>query len=57
MSQINPLDVFDCKGEPASVVLKWEKWKRALEIYLLAAKIKKPIKKRVALLHMGGFSL
>ncbi|XP_053601232.1 uncharacterized protein K02A2.6-like isoform X1 [Plodia interpunctella] len=51
------LDNFDCNGDPASVGLRWQKWKRALEIYFLAANIEKPGKKRATLLHIGGLSL
>ena len=51
MSQICPLEGFDCEGDPASVGLRWEKWKRAIDIYLLAANIDKPAQKRATLLH------
>lgn len=57
MSNLPPLDNFDCDGDPSGVGLKWEKWKRGLNIYLEAANIDKPEKKRATLLHMGGLSL
>ena len=51
------LDHFDCEGDPTSVGTRWVKWKRAFEIYLLAANIDTPLKKRATLLHLGGLSL
>lgn len=57
MSQIPPLEFLDCEGEPASVGLRWEKWKRALELYLIATNVTKPEAKRATLLHMGGLAL
>lgn len=51
------VDTFDCKGEPASVSVRWEKWKRASDIYLLASNIEKPRKKRACLLYIGGLNL
>lgn len=57
MSQIPPLEFLDCEGEPASVGLRWEKWKRALELYLTATNVTKPEAKRATLLHMGGLAL
>ncbi|XP_060808134.1 uncharacterized protein LOC132903569 [Amyelois transitella] len=57
MSQLPPLESLDCDGDPSSVGLRWEKWKRALELYLTATNIKSPETKRAILLHMGGLSL
>lgn len=51
------LTSLNCKGDPASVGIRWEKWKRALEIYLLALNIDNPNKKRATLSHTGGLSL
>src|SRR5436190_9827865 len=51
------LNGFDCDGDPTSVGIRWEKWKRALEIYLLALNIDNPLKKRATLLHTGGLPL
>lgn len=56
-STLPNLDHFDCEGDPTSVGIRWEKWKRALEIYLLAANIDIPVKKRATLLHVGGLAL
>lgn len=57
MSQIAPLEAFDCEGDTTSVGLRWEKWKKALEIYLTTLNIDKPEKKRATLLHTGGLTL
>lgn len=51
------LDSFNCEGEPTSIGSRWERWKRGLEIYLLALSITDPVKKRATLLHVGGLSL
>ena len=57
MAQIPSLEPFDCDGDIASVGLHWEKWKRAFEMYLIAANITKTERKRATLLHMGGLPL
>lgn len=56
-SQLPALEHFDCESDPTSLGVRWEKWKRALEIYLFAANIDDPKKKRATLLHMGGQTL
>lgn len=57
MSQLAPLETFDCEGDSASIGIRWEKWKRGLEIYLSATNIDKPVKRRATLLHVGGLAL
>ncbi|KAJ0171376.1 hypothetical protein K1T71_012926 [Dendrolimus kikuchii] len=57
MSQLPPLESLDCDGDPASVGIRWEKWKRALGLYLLATGVTTPEAKRAVLLHMGGLPL
>lgn len=56
-SNLSPLDKFDSDGEPGSLGLRWQKWKRALEIFLIAANIVKEEAKRATLLHTGGVGL
>ncbi|XP_045771272.1 uncharacterized protein LOC123871475 isoform X2 [Maniola jurtina] len=56
-STLPNLQHFDCEGDPTSIGTRWEKWKRAFEIYLLAANIETPVKKRATLLHVGGIAL
>lgn len=51
------LEKFDCNGESTSVGVRWERWKRALFIYLEASNIDKDVKKRASLLHFGGLDL
>ncbi|CAH1972263.1 unnamed protein product [Acanthoscelides obtectus] len=57
MSTLNSLEPFDCDGQVCSVAVRWQKWKRALEVYLEAANIDSPAKKRANLLHIGGLGL
>lgn len=57
MSQLPPLESFDCEGDAACVGLRWEKWKRGFEIFLLASNITDGEKKRATLLHVGGLPL
>lgn len=57
MANLTPLEPFICDGDIGSVGVKWEKWKRGLEIYLEAANIQNPIRKRATLLHSGGLGL
>nr|XP_049707012.1 uncharacterized protein K02A2.6-like [Helicoverpa armigera] len=57
MSSLPPVEPLQCDGDPMSLGLRWEKWRRALEIYLLASEIKNPVIKRATLLHMGGTAL
>lgn len=56
-NSLPPLEVLDVEGDNASVSHRWEKWKRALSIFLEAADIISAQKKRATLLHFGGTSL
>lgn len=51
------LEKFKCEGDPTTLVARWERWKRALEIYLSAAGIEDNEKKKACLLHFGGQEL
>nr|CAI5849022.1 unnamed protein product [Callosobruchus analis] len=51
------LDRLDLEGDFSSVGLRWEKWKRALYVYLEAADIQSAQRKRATLLHFGGTAL
>lgn len=53
-TNVPALENFDCDGDVCSVGVRWDKWKRAFSIYLEAAGIVDPSKKRATLLHMGG---
>lgn len=48
---------LDLEGDSISVGLKWEKWKRSVLLYLEAADIVTPAKKRATLLVLGGMPL
>lgn len=52
-----PLEVLDVEGESTSMGSRWEKWKRSLLVYLEAAEVTSPPKKRATLLHFGGTGL
>nr|CAI5825098.1 unnamed protein product [Callosobruchus analis] len=51
------LDRLDLEGDFSSLGLRWEKWKRALYVYLEAADIQSAQRKRATLLHFGGTAL
>ncbi|XP_022826768.1 uncharacterized protein K02A2.6-like [Spodoptera litura] len=53
-NMLPPPEKLDLDGNDASVGQRWEKWKRSLEIYLDAAEIQTPVKKRATLLLLGG---
>lgn len=57
MANIQYIEPFECEGESTSSGVRWERWKRALDIYLLAANIESDIRKRAVLLHSGGIVL
>lgn len=56
-SFLPPPEKLDVEGDPASLGLRWEKWKRSLRIYLEATETKIPTKKRALLLLLGGTGL
>lgn len=55
--QVPTIEPFDCEGDPTSIGSRWERWKRALEIYFIATKTNDQNKKRAMLLHSGGMAL
>lgn len=57
MAHLPILESFDCEGDLTSLGSRWEKWKRALEIFLLAISVEDHAKKRATLLHSGGLAL
>lgn len=54
---VTPLENFDCEGDPISLGTRWEKWKRALLLYLEASGTTDYNRKKALLLHSGGISL
>ncbi|CAK1596120.1 unnamed protein product [Parnassius mnemosyne] len=56
-SQVPAIEPFDCEGDPTSISFRWDKWKRALEIYFVATNTNAQITKRAMLLHFGGMAL
>ncbi|XP_044762211.1 uncharacterized protein K02A2.6-like [Coccinella septempunctata] len=57
MTTLSGIEQFQCEGDPLSLGSRWEKWKRALQIYLAASDIAEPAKKKAILLHSGGMAL
>lgn len=57
LTQVPTIEPFDCEGDPTSLGSRWERWKRALEIYFVATNTNDQNKKRAILLHSGGMSL
>lgn len=57
MANLQAQERFDSNGDPGSVGLKWENWKRALAIYLEAANTEDSRKKKAILLHTGGLGV
>ncbi|XP_046975751.1 uncharacterized protein LOC124541886 [Vanessa cardui] len=47
-------DRLDLDGDTSAIGIQWERWKRSVLIYLEAADIQIPAKKRATLLHFGG---
>lgn len=56
-NQLPPPEKLDLEGDTTSVGLRWEKWKRSLQIYLEAVNITNPSKQRATLLVLGGIAL
>nr|CAH7748035.1 unnamed protein product [Callosobruchus chinensis] len=48
---------FGCDGDPSTVGLRWQEWKRALQIYLDAAGIENSDKGKAVLFYFGGIGL
>lgn len=57
MTTLPSFDHFECDGDVSSVGTRWQKWKRALQIYLEATSIEEPKKRKATLLHFGGLAL
>nr|CAI5866936.1 unnamed protein product [Callosobruchus analis] len=57
MSTLPGIEQFQCEGDPLSLGTRWDKWKRALQIYLAASDIEDSTRKCAILLHSGGIAL
>lgn len=51
------LPPFNPSGELGGVFPRWEKWLRAVELYIASKNITDAARKKAILLHMGGFEL
>ena len=52
-----PPEKLDLEGDNATIALRWERWKRSLNIFLDATETKGAEKKRATLLLLGGSEL
>lgn len=58
MSEITGIKPFLCEDiDKAIIGPEWEKWLRALKLYLTVENLEKPVEKRNKLLHLGGVQL
>nr|CAI5858814.1 unnamed protein product [Callosobruchus analis] len=57
MSTLPGIEQFQCECDPLSLGTRWDKWKRALQIYLAASDIEDSTRKCAILLHSGGIAL
>ena len=48
---------FDCEGEPTTVGARWQKWKRAFQLFVASKGIEHAAQKKALLLHCGGMKM
>lgn len=48
---------FDCEGEPTTVGARWQKWKRAFQLFVASKGIENAAQKKALLLHCGGMKM
>lgn len=51
------LPPFDPNGEQSGIFPRWERWLRAVDLYLTSKNITDATRKKATLLHMGGLEL
>lgn len=56
-SNIPAIEKFEIEGDENSLSLRWEKWKRAMDVFLTASNVTKEESKLAILLHAGGVAL
>ena len=57
MDSLGGVPEFDTKGDPTSVRQRWLRWKRALELFIVARGVKDDAQKLALMLHCGGMKL
>ena len=48
---------FNCHGDQTTVGVRWKKWRRAFELFVVGKGIRKAQQKKALLLHCGGMQL
>ena len=54
---VRALHCFDPKGDPTSLSIRWKRWKRAFNLYVVSKGVKNDPQKVALLLHTGGMEL
>lgn len=57
LQESSGLPPFDPKGEPTTLSVRWKKWKRAFNLYVVSRGINEDKQKVALLLHTGGIEL
>ncbi|XP_070573587.1 uncharacterized protein [Ptychodera flava] len=52
--EIGSIQPFDCQSDPATVAIRWKKWRRAFEFYVDGKGVKDDHQKKSLLLHSAG---
>ena len=56
-SHVTSPETFDTKGDPSQVSVRWQRWKRGFEYYLVARGNTEDEQKRALLLHCAGLDV
>lgn len=56
-TDLGGIPTFDCDGEPTTVGVRWQKWRRAFELFVVGKGIENAAQKRALLLHCGGMKM
>jgi transposase InsO family protein len=57
MLEIGSIPNFDCKGEISTLSQRWQRWKRAFELFVASKAITDTTQKRALLLHCAGMDV
>ena len=52
--QVGGLPCFDPKGDPNALSVRWRRWKRAFNLYMVSKGVTNEEQKVALLLHSGG---
>ena len=56
-SNVSCVPTFDTAGDPSALAVKWGRWKRAFELFLVARGETPEARERSLLLHCAGMSV